>query len=119
MCFIIEKGQEKPYIASRDIRCYKVMIESYKHYFCSLFLGFPYKVGIVYRRPFQIKLSKPRHFGDVINVGYHSYRSKAWAKRRCPIGAKVVRCIIPKGTLFFKSRDEYVSNGIKIEGIVH
>ena len=119
MCFVIEKGQEKPYIASKDIRCYKVMTREAGHYFRSKFQYFQYETGVVYRRPFQIKLSKPRHFGDVINVGYHSYRNKAWAKRHCPGRAEVVRCTIPKGTLFFQTRTEYVSNGIKIEGIVH
>lgn len=119
MCFVIEKGKEKPHIASRDIRCYKIVTTEDGHYFRSRFLDFQYERGVVYRRPFQIKLSKPRHSEDVINVGYHSYRSKAWAKKVCPIRANVVCCTIPKGTLFFKNVWEYVSNGIKIEGIVH
>lgn len=119
MCFVIEKGQEKPYIASRDIRCYKVMTREAGHYFRSRFQHFQYETGVVYRRPFQIKLSKPRHFGDIINVGYHSYRSKAYAKICCshPLDV-VVRCTIPKGTLFFKSKLEYVSNGIKVENVI-
>lgn len=119
MCFVIEKGQEKPYIASKDIRCYKVMTREAGHYFRSKFQHFQYETGVVYRRPFQIKLSKPRKFGDLINVGYHSYRTKIYAKKRCTSSHVVVRCVIPKGTLFFKSKLEYVSNGIKIEGIVH
>lgn len=119
MCFVIEKGQEKPYIASKDIRCYKVMVTEDEQYLRSLFQHSRYKMGIVYRRPFQIKLSKPRHYRDVINIGYHSYRSKAYAKECCPIRAKVVRCTIPKGTLFFKNKLEYVSNGIKVENVIH
>jgi len=119
MCFVIEKGQENPYIAPKDIRCYKVMTREAGH-FRSRFQYFRYERGVVYRRPFQIKLSKPRHSGDIINVGYHSYRSKKYAKRYCsPPRDVVVRCVIPKGTLFFKSKLEYVSNGIKVENIVH
>ena len=120
MCFVIVKGQEKPYIASRDIRCYKVMNRIGGN-LTSLFLAFPYKEGVVYRRPFKIKLIKPRRFGDIINVGYHSYRTKKRAKNHCDYlhNEVVVSCIIPKGTLFFKNKFEYVSNGIKIEGIIH
>ncbi len=119
MCFVIEKGRENPHIAPRDIRCYKVM-KKVKGGYRSYFQHFKYEKGVVYRKPFRIKLSEPRHYGDLINVGYHSYRTKEYAMRYCihhPDDV-VVCCVIPKGTLFFVGELEYVSNGIKIGGIV-
>jgi len=130
MC-MVTKADIPVKVAKKDIVCYKEMKwisnDFEAQYLTSYFQGVEYKVNKVYKNRCNLKGKKRDYnirgkmidFVDV-NRGFHSYVRKP----PNPIHYKtyvVVKCIIPKGSLYregwdnypYKS-DSYISNAIKI-----
>lgn len=121
-----------PYYATEDIICYKVVYRKDNKHVTSQFYCFEYRLGRKYKiyriieTGWLLESLKPFRDGETINYyvnkGYHSYATPEIAKdvNRCQCSLVVVRCIIPKGSLFFKSIDneQYCSNCIKIMEVI-
>lgn len=129
MCFYTTV-KSSPSIAHRDMICYKVLDEN----MCSWIRGFKYSINKVYETELGLlhddpgkiyftSLNKRIYNKDVycISKGFHSYQrntkriSRAYVARYTRIPC-VFRCIIPKGSLYYKNQwGEYVSDKIMIK----
>jgi uncharacterized protein (DUF2147 family) len=130
MCTIIKKGQ-KPQKALEDIVVYKTLRHVGSNRYSSEFMNFTYELGKTYRAKMTFeseifplddkeekawKDSKNVYLKDIKNVGtgFHSSTNK---KRLKPLSSdsQLMKCIIPKGTLYYQGRtDLIVSSKIKI-----
>jgi len=138
MCFIVQKTRPNAKIATRDIVCYKVVMEDggrltpYYYWFTlpsdqySL-RTITYKMNknnksikLTLKKPtfvFNTSLETPKD-SKIIYEGYHSYATLFKAKEFCKTAiysnSIVVRSIIPEGTEYYynSDREEYVSENI-------
>lgn len=148
MCFYIQDSRPDPLVAEKDIVCYKYGTVhpdfEGEEVFCSRYQNYHYRFGKENERvPVTVRRSSIP-FPSYINVGYHSYSCKETAQvsaTRCqqritdinqhqesrgfgpvedPLAVKVVKCIIPEGTVYYYNSDnqEYVSEQIIIESIL-
>ena len=107
MCFIKKRRFSLPKIAREDIFCYKIVLR-FNVSFVSLIQGFPYVRGETYKTRF---IPHEKFFKMYISRGFHSYINmppEIYLKYR------IVKCIIPKGTRYYKDdiHGEYVSEKI-------
>lgn len=118
MCLITK--DIKPLIATEDIVCYKVLegegtniFSKYKTPYverpCFPFLlaalNFPFIA-------FDEKVIIKRDYGYLIGKGYiHTYSSKVSLDTHSS-RVKVFKCIIPKGTFYYRDEDSYASEKI-------
>lgn len=112
-----------PIRARKDITCYKAVVVSQRHciklftgpYFCvHLYLGEPY-VASPSKKLFSTRFNQILFDGTRrVEEGYiHCYIDYEYAKERCASISNnygnpatcILECIIPKGTLYFKSGD--------------
>ena len=111
MCFVTKKSKIK--IARKNIECYKkVMVKS--KYCLSSCQDFKYEYDKIYSSKSKWTLFLNWIFDiNVSDEAYHSYSFKFCAPYS-PF--EVVKCIIPKGSLYLINDDgtEYVSTSIKI-----
>jgi len=117
MCLTLKSSETKPKIATKDIVCYKGIIETPKG-FITPYQGFKVKIGKTY-------FSEIYKYDDEIDVGLHSFaiyeEMIAWEKREIEIrkGAelKPVKCIIPRGATYytgeFSTNKSYASSELK------
>lgn len=122
MCFVKENIHTKPLVAHRDIICYKTLAPTKKKKeLTSVYQGFTYKIGANYfEQTFQHKAEEAIKNGwCALYWGMHSYTSKVEAMKR--FGPLVVKCIIPKGSLYYKNRElkEYISASLTIVEVIH
>lgn len=136
MCFDIHPRHTSPYIAKKDIKCYKIGKLITPETFKSLYYNFEYVKGETYhvemdcrermwyiynrqtviRKGFRLKNRHQRFRSktgspvciDCINEGFHSYQYKA--PRHI---LDMVEMIIPKGAKYWNNDTEYVSDTIK------
>jgi len=116
MCFIVHPKHPIAKIAKKDITCYKVLNDNMcpRHY--SVYP--PYVFGKI--NP-SIRLETHSYLPGVIELGYHSFSIQRPARRICKAfwrdNPLLVRCIIPKGELYYFNPDdrEYVSTNIIIK----
>lgn len=119
----------KPRIAVRDMECYKVVLmpdfnRTYVNRLANNPRGFKsihyqhdWYIGSTYKEErFQ---DKPDGFAAV-NFGFHSYIPLQYAINGCNYTYRkaVLKCIIPKGTRYYRSEGctEYCSEMIKVVG---
>ncbi len=138
MCFNINPQSKKEktlWQATENIVCYKVVIKKadnnlYGYYQSS----FRYKKNELMISDLYIpkngnlitKKDKLYDYDDSIkiNEGFHSYKSlditeNSGEWRHFSFDKNhIVRCVIPKGSLFYENVDEYVSNQLIIKEIV-
>lgn len=135
MCFSKTYNSRMLYhrVAESDIECYKVMIRGLSKdtdEYCSPYMKFCYRRGELYEtgiephtvRLFDCKMSLD---SDVI----HSYVNRDAANAlyfhtslKCSNGepgeACIVRCVIPKGAVYWENGFEYASDRIKLVEVV-
>jgi hypothetical protein len=124
MCLITE--QLTSTTAREDIICYKVLrIQDNNLY--AYYRSFEYKIGKLYRGPLVWGKMYSTSEGLYMNIneGFHSYSDIEYAKqnyRDVLESAVIVKCIIPKGTIFFEGEQNfgrgYASNQIIIKEIM-
>ena len=98
--------------ADRDITCYKLVYPAnMDHKFRSQFHEFPYELGHTYH---ETRFEKA-NFSCSIYRGYHSYRTIKEATAHSYPSLVMIKCVIPKGSLYYVSenRDQYCSDKIK------
>lgn len=130
MCF--RSNDTQSYVATKDIVCYKEVLNVSEFGCTSYWTEFKYEFGRKYTladcnydvidsdyhetmsdcesREKNLLVPEMRGTHVEINTGYHSFR------RPRGIYAPIVRCIIPKGSTYYMSESEYVSNEIIING---
>jgi hypothetical protein len=114
MCFKIQPNNNKFFIATRDIICYKVArrkpINSIR--FISSIYPCEYRVNFI-----MPKVSFGRR-GTEIGEGYHSYFNLRKTCLRKHTRKSIGKFIIPKGSRYYINdrRKEYVSNQIIFKG---
>jgi hypothetical protein len=114
MCFVVEYTHPESFIAKEDITCYKV-VNYREEKIVSEYKKFVYDIDKLY------KLDEPlKEINGQIEKGFHSY-----TKLRIAVGDKtdyqiVIKCIIPKGSVYFISDyyEEYVADAIIIKEIL-
>lgn len=125
MCFIASSKICKLQLAKEDIVVYKIVGKpKYKRYFWhpwdkylasveSGVRGFKYKVGQLNK---WVTIKRQIDDGKLlIEEGYHSYASLTMVRcQYLPMYAYVVKCIIPKGSHYYKYNDYCVSSNIII-----
>lgn len=131
MCFYTTVANP-PSVAHRDMVCYKVLDEN----MCSWIQGFEYTINKVYKTELETlhedswssniyftSLNKRIYYKNVYRIsrGFHSYQRNTKQIGRIYIARYhripcVFRCIIPKGSLYYKNQwGEYVSDQIVIK----
>ena len=113
MCLISKS--KFPTIAKSNITVYKVL----KSDFTSLYYFFPYELNKLYEENEDIRYDT--HYRDVDVFSFsknwiHSYTNKKIAKNYIKGKLILVKCIIPKGTMYHKdiNNKEICSKKIKI-----
>lgn len=105
MCFWIHDEHKEAIIATKDIRCWKTAYkyDILKDGFISFVQAFRYEFNKTYKTTLGI-------CDRSITKGFHSYSKKPHVM----IYAKIIYCIIPKGSKYYynPSFNEYVSNQI-------
>lgn len=102
MCFVKVRKEDKPKIAQKDIVCYKVGCINYtNNTHTSVYMDFVYEINKLYK----IKHWRTKDVKE-IEIGFHSMAKKPL----CRYG--IVKCIIPKGSKYYRSKGLYVSNQI-------
>lgn len=128
MCFYLKKEKNKAFeqhieTAQRDLVVYKVLVplkRKWWHFnkvFVSFFYGFEYKKNKIYEiDSFGIEPYSTMFYE--VNQGFHSYNSYEIALQQSEYipysRTKIVKCIVPKGSQFLRSKEETVSTAIKI-----
>lgn len=111
MCLI--SSHHEAVRADRDIACYKLVYpENMDHKFRSQFQEFKYELGRTYQEDCFRRVNLTRH----IYEGFHSYRTiREAVSHSCP-GMVLIKCVIPKGSLYYVSenRDQYCSDTIRV-----
>lgn len=120
MCFITKRSKLK--IALEDIECYKIMDDVVQKatgeiaFFKSYYQDFKYEPGVVYKDKSKLNMRFCYWLGlNMTKGGYHSYINPIdyWHE-----GGPIVRCIIPKGSLYLENDLCYCSTAIKVVEII-
>lgn len=127
MCFYTNKAIALK--AKKDIVCYKVMyMSAVKNKVLTIYQIFAYTLNKI--NPVITLVLIPLRWGNsnirIINEGYHSYidihSAKTYANMPDSIIRYIFKCIIPKGSIYYKSDSmgdsQYVSNQIIIKSIL-
>lgn len=93
----------KPKVAKEDIICYKIMYYKPRnvHKAISIYQGFRYKLGTLYKSELIY------HIYKTVHEGFHSYKNlKDAINKRLLISRylkeiKIFKCIIPKGSTYY------------------
>ena len=122
MCFLIHPKHNKPKIAKRKIRVYKLLAYLPKNKLRSPVLGHIYEEGL--QSTVELKPLKSYYNRcEIINQGYHSLHQlpagDPYNKKVAQLTAKtnnLYMCYIPKGGIYYYNPEtrEYVSNQIII-----
>lgn len=109
MCLHTE--QLKPLTAEKDITCYKVVYAANTDgVFRSEFREFKYSLGVKY---VEEKFDKAVQ-SCTVRKGFHSYRTLDVARHCALPQCVLLRCLIPKGSMYYESRagDQYCSDAL-------
>lgn len=120
MCFTTRRSKLKR--AKKDIVCYKIMAKAVLKsdgrvaFFRSYYQNFEYEPGVIYNDKSELNMRFCRLFGlTMTKGGYHSYKYECAVYDGDDI---VVKCIIPKGSLYLENIYFYCSTAIKVVEIV-
>lgn len=111
--------------AEKDIICYKTVWKrtapKNKGTFLSKYKNFIYKLGETYTEPMFAEI--PENWGTgnefgAVKFGFHSYTDLRTAMEDMYYHEAVIRCVIPKGALYYGDQDSicYCSKTIRIIG---
>ena len=123
MCFHIHKNHRLPKTATRDITCYKVMLQKRNGKVFSFVTDFEYVCDRKYETEMRVVTGTGYNYGEIEN-GFHSFmypwyklRNKYVYARRVTGEATLVKCVIPKGSIYYKNPydGEFVSNSIIVK----
>ena len=113
MCWIGNLSDRR--IADRDKVVYKVFIKSREGELKSVFREMPYKRNTLYETKFEIAAGFVEDRKVIfIGAGFHSFETFTEAcKFKCGIPLVIIKCIIPKGSIYYiNSEMVVVSNKI-------
>lgn len=108
MCLYSETNN--PYIAQQDIVCYKC-VRRYRRCFRPYHRTdkAKYKFGKLYKVDTKSFINEIETDGNwyYVNIGFHSYGNISEYHKEYPIGIDhcYIKCIIPKGSLYFEEID--------------
>ena len=115
MCFDIPKNQKLAKIAETDLPCLKVLENNGDKLVSPAFIS-KYMTWKANKTNYEKKLIRIRD-REVIEEGLHSTKSwidaRGWLIRGYS-RRKIFPAIIPKGSLYWENRTEYVSEALKI-----
>ena len=113
------KEKEIMRVAKRNITVYKVLEQDTSNSYYSPHRAMEYTLNTHYYQTGKYKFGIcigfsliPKVTKVIINKGLHAYTNLTYALNYLPYGKVVVRCIIPKGSLYLKSYDEIVSDNL-------
>ena len=110
MCFEIHAGYKEPFVAKKDVVCYKVMKTGDNGTYVSFHRYFAYEKNKTYNLEEPMKI----YFNE-IEYGFHSFTSYNKACSRSN-NDPVIKCVIPKGSTYYYNPcdKEYVADSILI-----
>lgn len=113
MCFFVQKGTRTAKIATRDIKCLKVLKDSGDGLYSPSRTSTKTKwnVDVVNTAP-----GMKRYGVLIIEEGLHSMRTFAQTKEWTSYypERKVYMAVIPAGSIYWQNKKEYVSDALKI-----
>lgn len=113
MC-LNDVGERK--VAERDIVCYKLVHGHYAPHYRTMYRRDPVHIGKSYRSKFRFRWNDPEY--HIIEQGLHSlaYKKDAlrWKSVYGVCNLHIVKCIIPKGSLYYVGTYDIPS---KINGV--
>lgn len=119
MCFISYLNPEE-LIASKNIICYKIVLKTKEKNKVTAYMN-PSHIYTLEKLNKKIKLNVHQYnLRYHIYEGYHSIITKDYLKRKYTLidNMVYVKCIIPKGTKYYKNVTEMVSENIIIKKII-
>lgn len=146
MCFVKAVGRERHMVAVSDIECYKVVVHGIgkdENVFHSPYCRYPYVLGELYDTGIGGNLGDVGLMDDVEWLTYgvfHSYKTE-WdsqglyreSSHACSNGAysfypskkrinahhaHIVKCVIPRGSVYWENKYEYASSAIRLVEVV-
>lgn len=121
MCFIPRnKNSIRLKIARKNITCYKIVNKSElsEKIVFSLIYNYEYRIGYVYETTCGIRKSDVTEQNIVVESGFHSFKHKPDSHFILCKDEVIVKCTIPKGSIYAKSKNFYVSSHIVINEIM-
>lgn len=104
----------KAYVATENIKCYKIMQKDMKSYYHG---DFQWEIGKLY----ETEIGKINRNPSIIGKAFHSYCSYLDAQEihiHAGMPSLVVECTIPKGALYFKGYHGYDTLGYASNQII-
>lgn len=120
MCFIPRnKNSIRLKIAKKNITCYKIICKSEmsEDTVISNIYKYKYVIGSLYEANIGIRRPNATEQNVIVQSGFHSYRRKPSPK---PLDHDefIAMCTIPKGAIYDRNKDEYVSSHIIINEVI-
>lgn len=105
MCMYVPIGRRplKPKVAKSDIKCFKIVAIDNEKNIHSAVRKFPYRLNKTYTAE-----------GDFSKIYYTGHYESTNEEKMV-----MVRCHIPKGSLYYMGEPNYVSQSIVIDEIIH
>lgn len=127
MCLYIKNvkcdsiGDAIPLIARKDIICYKRLKPLGHGYFKTPYREFTVKIGTFMSvDSFGLSVDSFGLWFNQVNRGIHGYTSKKRASGETDRNEVMVKCIIPKGTEYFRGvYDDIVALKMKLKKIIY
>lgn len=121
MCFIPKrKNSIRLKIARKNITCYKIVNRSElsEKIVFSLIFKYEYRIGNVYETTIGgIHRPNVTNLNIVVDSGFHSFKHKPDA-HSIQCNEVIVKCTIPKGSIYAKNKKFYVSSHIVINEVI-
>lgn len=122
MCFIPKsKNSIRLKIARKNITCYKIVKRSEisEKIVFSLIYRYKYRIGDVYETTIGgIRRPNVTNLNIVVESGFHSFKHKPDAHSIQCNDEVIVKCTIPKGSIYAKNKKYYVSSHIVINEVI-
>ena len=120
MCFILKrKNSIRLKIARKDITCYKIVYKSdiSEDAVISNIYNYEYVIGGLYETIIGIRRLNDTEQNVIVESGFHSYRHKP-IPQTLDHDEFIVMCTIPKGSIYAKNENFYVSSHIVINEVI-
>lgn len=120
MCFIPKrKNSIRLKIARKDITCYKIVYKSdiSEDTVISSIYKYKYAIGGLYETNIGIRRPCTTEQNVIVQSGFHSYRRKP-IPQAIDHDEFIAMCTIPKGSIYAKNENFYVSSHIVINEVI-
>lgn len=113
MCLTIRRFDYKVRRTTRDRVVYKKMYRDSVNIFAAPYRVYYYTLGKLHTERY-FTVDKIRFLTRIpkgcfeVYAGFHCYRSLATARRKKTYSTAMVRCVIPKGTLYINGMDDEI-----------